>query len=93
MEEFEQRAALAEAKIAALEELVKNGVAVASENNGHEAGEKDRKELEKAQFRIRILLRTLEARDAEIETLKKELEGKEYRINVMKHAMDRNGKE
>lgn len=89
MEEFEKRAALAEAKIAALEAIVKSGVTVGNS----ERAEKDDKDLEKAQFRIRILLRTLEARDKEIERLEKEVEGKNYRINILKQAIDRDGKE
>ncbi len=83
MEEFEQRAAEAERRLAVLE---KGGVAKPAK--GDEEAAHGPTELDKANYRINILLKTLEKRDAALQHAEEELAKRDYQIMHLKRAYD-----
>lgn len=82
--EFEARAAEAERRLA---ELEKNGVR-RDEKNEKEASDQP-SELQKAEYRIMILLRALNARDESLKKAEDEVAKLEYQILHLKRALDR----
>jgi hypothetical protein len=88
MEEFEQRAAEAERRLALLEKggvAAKGAVAAKDEEEGHAHGPT---ELDRANYRIHILLKTLEKRDAALKHAEEELAKRDYQIMHLKRAYD-----
>jgi hypothetical protein len=90
MEEFEMRAAEAERRLTLLEKggvAAKGAGAVAAkdEEEGHAHGPT---ELDRANYRIHILLKTLEKRDAALKHAEEELAKRDYQIMHLKRAYD-----
>jgi hypothetical protein len=83
--EFEARASEAERR---LSELEKNGVR--QQNKSEEKNTSDQpSELEKAEYRIKFLVRALESRDESLKKAEDEVAKLEYQIMHLKRALDR----
>lgn len=90
LSEFEHRQAQIERQIAALEARGGGGGGDAAASAGEDAtaipGTSD---AEKAQYRIKMLLRALEDRDAAIARHEEALKKHEYRLLHLRRALDR----
>jgi predicted nucleic acid-binding Zn-ribbon protein len=86
--EFEARAAEAERRIADLE---KNGVKQGKKEEEKEKVSDLPSDVEKAEYRIKFLLRALEARDEALKKAEDEVAKRDYQILHLKRCLDKSG--